>query len=155
MLQEEGWREIAGRRCRVNWSIRRLSLASVRKQIIYEQLTRRIAISLAPRSHHCPPEGCRNRHNLTSSIASARLSIPATINTTIIIIIICPVSHKPHRNYSYKVSRVNLSINVKSYRGNHTAMDQFTEEDFYRVKNNFIYLSKPTAAPNISNRARG
>jgi hypothetical protein len=34
-------------------------------------------------------------------------------------------------------------------------MDQFTEEDSYRVQNILSYLSKPTAAPKTPNRTKG
>lgn len=133
------------------------------KENIFEQLTRRTAISLAPRSHHCSYEGCPNRHNLTASIVSARPSIPAKNTTmaatTIIIIIIINI---------YVLSVTNIIVNIcikflvlntqrndESGRGNHTAMDHFTQENSYRVQKFLIYLSKPTAAPNILDRTKG
>jgi len=76
-VEEKSWRKM--------WSkmIYRTSFFGLSaKENIFEQLTRRTAIPLAPISRHCPNERCPNRHNLTASIVSARPSIPATTTAT-------------------------------------------------------------------------
>ena len=76
-MEEKCWRKM--------WSkmiYRTYFLGLSAKENIFEQLTRRTAISLAPKSHHCPQQGCPNRHNLMVPILSSRPSIPATTKTT-------------------------------------------------------------------------
>jgi hypothetical protein len=94
--------------------MRRLSLASQWKQIIFEQLTRRTAISLAPRSHYCLHEECPTRHNLTASIVSVRQSIPATTTTIIIIIIIISIYVLSVTNVILNICKMLLVLNIQN-----------------------------------------
>jgi len=55
----------------------------------------------------------------------------------------------------YKVSRAKHLKNDNSGRGINTAIDHFTQENSHRVQNFLLYLSKPTATPNMRDRTKG
>ena len=89
---------------------------------VFEQLTRRIAILLAPISLHCPHEGGPHRHNLTASIVIARPPIPATTTTTattIIIIIIIIINNDVllGTNIFANISKTFLVLNIQKMTG--------------------------------------